>query len=238
MGGRSHRIVLFLCTGNYYRSRYAECLFNAVAGNMGLPWRAASRGLALERGYANIGPMAASAVEALQTRGCRDRDALARMPAALTLGDLTQAARVIALQLDEHRPLVEKRFPAWLEKVEFWHVDDDPAALERIEREVMALVARLLGGGHAPPEPEPTQVAPAPSPKPLTAKVGRETAGRKGKGVTPSLICPSTRRRCASWPASSSNAAAPAAPSRTDASRSRAISVNASSPSWRSSATR
>ena len=31
--------VLFLGTGNYYRSRFAEVLFNSVAGKMGLPLR-------------------------------------------------------------------------------------------------------------------------------------------------------------------------------------------------------
>lgn len=56
----SSKNVLFLCTGNYYRSRYAEILFNSVAGRMGLPWRASSRGLALERGVNNVGPMAVS----------------------------------------------------------------------------------------------------------------------------------------------------------------------------------
>jgi len=35
--------VLFLCTGNYYRSRFAEILFNAVAAKEGLGWRADSR---------------------------------------------------------------------------------------------------------------------------------------------------------------------------------------------------
>ena len=54
--------VLFLCTGDYYRSRFAEVLFNSVAGKMGLPWRASSRGLALERGVNNVGPMAVEAV--------------------------------------------------------------------------------------------------------------------------------------------------------------------------------
>ncbi len=53
MPSQAHKTVLFLCTGNYYRSRFAEALFNSVAGRMGLPWRASSRGLALERGVNN-----------------------------------------------------------------------------------------------------------------------------------------------------------------------------------------
>ena len=71
MAKRSEKTVLFLCTGNYYRSRLAEVLFNSVAGRMGLPWRASSRGLALERGVHNVGPMAASAVKALEALGVR-----------------------------------------------------------------------------------------------------------------------------------------------------------------------
>ena len=50
MAQRRQQIVLFLCTGNYYRSRFAEAVFNSVAARMGLSWRASSRGLALERG--------------------------------------------------------------------------------------------------------------------------------------------------------------------------------------------
>jgi protein-tyrosine-phosphatase len=45
MAKHSEKTVLFLCTGNYYRSRFAEALFNSVAGKMGLPCRASSRGL-------------------------------------------------------------------------------------------------------------------------------------------------------------------------------------------------
>ena len=40
------KTVLFLCTGNYYRSRFSEYLFNALAEKKGLlSWRATSRGL-------------------------------------------------------------------------------------------------------------------------------------------------------------------------------------------------
>src|SRR5438876_5201878 len=62
---KEKKTILFLCTGNYYRSRFAESLFNAVAGQMRVPWRASSRGLALERGTGNVGPMAVSAIDAL-----------------------------------------------------------------------------------------------------------------------------------------------------------------------------
>src|SRR5262249_28501901 len=77
---RRHKTVLFLCTGNYYRSRFAEGLFNSVAGKMGLPWQASSRGLALERGVNNVGPMAVSAVKALEALGVRATDAVTRFP--------------------------------------------------------------------------------------------------------------------------------------------------------------
>jgi hypothetical protein len=47
--------TVFPCSGNYYRSRFAEELFNHAAKNAGLNWRASSRGLALEP--ENIGPV-------------------------------------------------------------------------------------------------------------------------------------------------------------------------------------
>ena len=65
MAKRTNKTVLFLCTGNYYRSRFAEVLFNSVAGKMGLPWRASSRGLALEGGAGNQFRLIESALPAL-----------------------------------------------------------------------------------------------------------------------------------------------------------------------------
>jgi len=187
MAKRGERTVLFLCTGNYYCSRFAEALFNSVAGRMGLPWRATSRGLALERGVNNVGPMAASAIRALEALGVCAGDDCARAPAQVTTDDLERADRIVALKQDEHLRLLQERFPAWAEKVEFWHFDDAPEVLGLIERAVMGLVARTLGGGERPEEPTPV-LAPKevskPVRKPLTAKVGRETAGRRGKGMT------------------------------------------------------
>jgi predicted translation initiation factor SUI1 len=190
MAKPSEKTVLFLCTGNYYRSRFAEALFNSVAGRMGLPWRASSRGLALERGVNNVGPMAVEAITALEALGVRAGDALTRMPAQVTTDDLEGAALVVALKHAEHLPLLQERFPAWAERVEFWQVDDAPEVLGLIEQEVMGLVARILGGGQRR-ESQPTEATAPVSPpvkepakNPVTLKVGRETAGRRGKGVT------------------------------------------------------
>jgi predicted translation initiation factor SUI1 len=180
MAPASQRIVLFLCTGNYYRSRFAECLFNSVATRMGLSWRAASRALALERGVGNVGPMAPSALEALQALGIHS-EACTRLPARVVAADFEAAARIVALKETEHRPLLQERFPTWTDRVEYWQIDDAPAVLPLIEREVMDLIARLLGGARSAQAPA---TPPAPPREKPVVKVGRETKGRRGKGVT------------------------------------------------------
>jgi protein-tyrosine phosphatase len=191
MAKRSEKTVLFLCTGNYYRSRFAEVLFNSVAGRMGLPWRASSRGLALERGVHNVGPMALPAVQALEARGLRAVAEFGRFPIQVTGEDFDMAHWIIALKEAEHLPLLQERFPAWTEKVEFWHVDDAPEVLDLIEREVMDLAARLIGGGRKRVTPPPeAAVEPVVAKQEMPKKgapvvrLGRETKGRRGKGVT------------------------------------------------------
>ncbi len=57
MAENGKQTVLFLCTGNYYRSRFAEHFFNHVAVREGLAWQADSRGLDVKEGR-NPGPMA------------------------------------------------------------------------------------------------------------------------------------------------------------------------------------
>ena len=182
MRQRHEKTVLFLCTGNYYRSRFAEALFNSVAGRMGLPWRAFSRGLALERGVHNVGPMAAPAVQALEALGVRAGDALTRMPAQVTTDELEGAALVVALKHAEHLPLLQERFPAWAEKVEFWHVDDAPDVLDLVEQEVMGLVARILGGGQRRGEPADRSSRPGVADREGAGQEGDHLEGRQGDG--------------------------------------------------------
>jgi predicted translation initiation factor SUI1 len=194
MGQRGTKVVLFLGTGSYHGSRFAETVFNQVAGKMGLPWKASSRGLALEGGTSPDSATAASAVQALQALGVRDTKDFTQLPGSLVAEDLDGAAWVVALNEEKDRPLLGERFPAHAEKAEYWQIVGGPEALALIEREVMDLVARLMSGGK-PRQPRPQQEAseaarPDEQMKAEAAKakgtvrVGRETKGRRGKGVT------------------------------------------------------
>jgi predicted translation initiation factor SUI1 len=99
---------------------------------------------------------------------------------SVTNEDFQNAVRVVALKQSEHLPLMQDRFPLWADKIEYWDIDDVPGVLDQVEKEVMSFVARILGGGQPePPSPEPKK----PVKKVMTVKVGRETAGRRGKGV-------------------------------------------------------
>jgi protein-tyrosine phosphatase len=119
--------LLFLCTGNYYRSRFVELLFNHHATHAALPWRAASRGIAIELGVNNRGPISSGALAALQDRGIVPAEPV-RFPLQAQDEDFRHAHRIIALEEAEHRPLLTQRFPHWLSRVEFWQVPDVPRA--------------------------------------------------------------------------------------------------------------
>lgn len=138
--------VLFLCTGNYYRSRFAELLFNHLAAAQGLPWLADSRGLAIELGVNNVGPISAYTLARLQ-----EMDVVVptpqRFPAQVTAVDLQEAALTIALDRTEHLPYMIERHPEWAERIEYWEVADlhmltAADALSRIEVAVKDLLAR------------------------------------------------------------------------------------------------
>jgi protein-tyrosine phosphatase len=138
--------VLFLCSGNYYRSRFAEHVFNWLAESDGLPWRADSRGLRV--GYAgNVGPISPFASEHLHALGIPVHGD-SRFPIQLSEADLVESDLVIAIKEAEHRSMLHGLFPAWANRVAYWHIDDldcaEPdAALSRLECEVRALVERL-----------------------------------------------------------------------------------------------
>ena len=139
--------VLFLCTGNFYRSRYAEELFNHLAETHGLAWRATSRGLYHILPHPETtGAMSPYTIEALEAAGVtiHGRE---RMPQPATMVELEQADMVIALQESEHRPMLAANYPEYDDiSVIYWHIGDVaeiPAteALPQINTAVSALVA-------------------------------------------------------------------------------------------------
>ena len=139
--------VLFLCSGNYYRSRFAEVLFNHLAREAGVEWMAESCGLRVQAdGVVNVGAISRHAVEGLAARGL-ELD-MERWPRQVTAADLQEADVVIALKEAEHRAMLERLFPQWAGRVRYWNVHDlDVAlpgeALEELESLVKELVLTL-----------------------------------------------------------------------------------------------
>jgi protein-tyrosine phosphatase len=137
--------VLFLCSGNYYRSRFAEIFFNWHAQQHGLRWTAESRGLALDG--RNAGPMSCHTASSLAARGIPWSEYL-RQPLPVTEADFLAANRIIAVKEAEHRRIVEARFATWRDVVEYWNVHDldcagPSEAIAHLEREILALLANL-----------------------------------------------------------------------------------------------
>ncbi|EHR04613.1 arsenate reductase/protein-tyrosine-phosphatase family protein [Bradyrhizobium sp. WSM471] len=142
-----HKSVLFLCTGNYYRSRFAEELFNHSAERYGLPWRAFSRGTAERGSPENVGPVSIFTLEALWARGVNPKRA-DEMPQPCTRSDLDRADIVIGLKEAEHRSMIERRFPEAAGRVLYWQIHDIDVAhpiivLPQLERMVANLISVL-----------------------------------------------------------------------------------------------
>ncbi len=139
--------LLFVCTGNIYRSRHAEAVFNHHALLDQLPWKAISRGLRAkdkEWGLSNES---------------RDRlldqriplELTADFPEQLTEQELAESSLVIAVYEKEHRPMFAKAFPRWENRVVYWHVpdiDEQPweSMLPFLEKRVRHLADMLRQG--------------------------------------------------------------------------------------------
>lgn len=140
-------LALFVCTGNYYRSRFAEHWFAHLVQKQGLSWRTDSAGLRVDfEQKINHGPMSRVALASLEQRGV-PVGAL-RLPRDLTATDLESASRVILLDEPEHRPMMQQRFPDWEDRVTYWKVLDVPPSedfhpMDAIDPLVVQLVNEL-----------------------------------------------------------------------------------------------
>lgn len=142
--------VLFLCTGNYYRSRFAEELFNHLARQRQLNWWADSAGLEVEKWRShNPGTMSVHTVELLEAMDIMPV-ARNRPERAFDSEEIEEVSRCIALSQSEHRPMIERMYPELLERIEFWEVEDlhletADTALPEIVNQVESLINSLAG---------------------------------------------------------------------------------------------
>ena len=136
--------VLFLCTGNYYRSRFAECYFRHLSDKHQLPWLADSRGLQVPSD--NDGPLSPDTITECGRLNISVEPL--RFPLPLTVQDLERANLTIAMQETEHRALLRAAFPDWEARIDYWEIHDRDVtppqkALPQLRRQVEALVGRL-----------------------------------------------------------------------------------------------
>uniref|UniRef100_UPI0040483793 arsenate reductase/protein-tyrosine-phosphatase family protein n=1 Tax=Roseivirga sp. TaxID=1964215 RepID=UPI0040483793 len=109
--------VLFICTGNYYRSRFCEMYYNHISQSK----RADSKGLLADKGLTE-GPLSVHTIGFLKELNIPFD--LQRFPAQLEETHLLSTSIVIALCEREHRPLMEEQFPDWANKIIYWQVND------------------------------------------------------------------------------------------------------------------
>jgi protein-tyrosine phosphatase len=139
------RVLLFLCTGNDYRSRFAELWFNHHAAENGLDWFAVSRGLRITPDT-NPGFLSGHVL-----RACKELalPVTLRDPRPLTAEDLERADHVVAMDWTEHFPMLRERFSGFEDRVEYWDIGDLPVldpdeAIDRMRRQLEDLSRRMM----------------------------------------------------------------------------------------------
>lgn len=137
--------ILFVCTGNYYRSRFAEEYFNHLAEKNGLNWVAHSRGLSQNMpSLNNPGPISVHTLEALQQKGIEGKG-VNRYPRPMEKADFTRNERIIAMSEAEHRPMMQERFLAQCARVEYFEVGDLPLEMPAdAMRKIAVLIDQLV----------------------------------------------------------------------------------------------
>lgn len=146
--------VLFLCTGNYFRSRFSELWFNHQIALLGRcdDVHAVSAGLNVRADSGNVGAIAKEAQAALQHRGVAVNPTQLAMPRQVSRHDVEQADVVVAVDADAHRPMVQELFPDLETKIRFWRVKDldevdavdDPITL--LQQKIDQLIKALISG--------------------------------------------------------------------------------------------
>ena len=135
--------ILFLCTGNYYRSRFCEIYLDHLLNEKITD----SKGLMAYRKL-NEGPISEHTIQYLDE--LEVNLPIIRFPDQMEERHFEQVNRVIALDKSEHYTMMQHYFPDWKDKIEYWDVHDidktDPEqALPTLKKKVEELADSLIG---------------------------------------------------------------------------------------------
>jgi protein-tyrosine phosphatase len=108
-GGGTIKNILFVCTANVCRSPMAEAIFNALAEEKGLPWRAVSAGVAALKGE-DTTPNARAALEEV---GIHPEEHRARQVSEAML----KAADLVLVMSPQHVKALHRSFGSLSDKV-------------------------------------------------------------------------------------------------------------------------
>ena len=130
MGKIEYKKVLFVCTGNWYRSRLAEVLFNHYAAQHSSTWEADSRGLSENSRMKGMSP---SALRYLAQIGFEGAESYACEPQPIRVEDMESFDLIIGMNRKEHEPMMKTRYGQMAKiyeqkgKLRYWNVFDVPS---------------------------------------------------------------------------------------------------------------
>ena len=146
--------VTFVCTGNYYRSRFAESYFNYLCDILKLNYIADSYGLAihyadeLAEEHGEISPFSKERMESIGIPNFyfeRDRK-------SLTKDAIENADLIVAMDKDEHTEMILEQFPTYINQFNFFKVKDvfdwEPKkTLDETQKKVEAMINDIMNEG-------------------------------------------------------------------------------------------
>jgi protein-tyrosine phosphatase len=114
------KTVLFICTANFFRSRYAEAYFNCLADWNKSPHRAVSAGISIDP---NIGPISSYSLYRMVERGI-DNKCMSLQAKKLYSGDVDAADVAVCVYKKEHKPMMELLYESVENQIIYWDIPD------------------------------------------------------------------------------------------------------------------
>ena len=141
------RKILFICTGNYYRSKFAEIYFNHLQSQKeSQSYKSFSRGIRidLKNNLGNISKYASDYLKKLSvnTVSCLPSKQICKR-------DLESATIIIGIDKEEHENYLITKYPQYEAKYTFWDISDlylktSCVELPRLKQKIEELESELL----------------------------------------------------------------------------------------------